>query len=181
MIKITPLTRGQQELIIKYLPWAENISKKYANYGKLKGLNIAELKSSAYVGLIVAAQKYNPERGKFMTFAFQYVKGQILRDINNVQVFENLDDSLNVVSEEQVTNNDEMWETLKNGIDTVLSQRERKIINLAHGINAEPLTFTEIARLMHLSKDKVMHIHKSSFNKLKKYARNNKLTKFNKG
>lgn len=156
---------------------ADNMAKKYLRIAKAKGITLDELKSSARYALCEAAQKFDETKGvKFQTYIYPYIKGQILRDINNIQVFENLDDCLNVVADEQVTNNDEMWETLKNGIDT-LTQRERKVIRWKHGIDSEPLTFTEIARKMHLSKDKVMSIHKVAYGKLRKYVNNNKFNK----
>lgn len=172
MIKITPLTRGQQELIIKYLPWSENIAKKYANYGKLKGLNMAELKSSAYVGLIIAAQKYNPESGKFMTYAYQYVKGQILRDINKVQVYEDIDDWTNVLHVCEDEDNYDSRDTLEVAIQN-LTPREKKVICLTYGLSGEPLDTQSIARVMHLSKKMVFDIRKHAMKKMKKNVFNN--------
>lgn len=171
------LNSNQKKLIINNMTFAENIARKYYKLGNSRGMSYDEMKSSAYFGLTEAAQKFDETKQvKFQTFAYNFIKGQILRDIN-IQVFENLQDCLNVVAEQQDINDDEMREIVRQAIDTVLTKRERKVIRWTYGIDCEPMTFTEISRQLHLSKDNVIRIHKSAFDKLKKYVNNNKFNK----
>lgn len=154
---------------------AENMAKKYLRIGKAKGISLGELKSSAYLALCEAAQKFTEAKQvKFSTFAYNFIKGQLLHDINSTQPHEELDDNIVEDVNDNYIDLEEKWEIVSRAIDTVLTQRERKVIRWKHGIDSEPLTFSEIARLMHLSKDKVMSIHKVAYGKLRKYVNNNK-------
>ena len=38
-----------------------------------------EMLSYAYEGLLIAIKRYNPEKGKFSTYAYQYIRGYILK------------------------------------------------------------------------------------------------------
>ena len=75
MIKKTPLTKTQQELIIKNLDWAENIAKKYTSIARQRGLSKEDVLSSGRWGLCMGAANYNSAKGKFTTYCYNYVRG----------------------------------------------------------------------------------------------------------
>lgn len=157
------------------MTFAENIARKYFKLGNSRGMSYDEMKSGAYFGLTEAAQKFDETKQvKFQTFAYNFIKGQLLHDINSTQPHEELDDNIVEDVNDNYVDLEEKWEIVSRTIDTVLTQRERKVIRWKHGIDSEPLTFTEIARKMHLSKDKVISIHKIAYGKLRKYVNNNK-------
>lgn len=62
------LTLEQNDLILKYLHFAEKLAKKYSQFRD------DELKSAAYVGLIDAAIKYNG-KSNFSTYARFRING----------------------------------------------------------------------------------------------------------
>jgi len=45
-------------------------------------LSIDDLKQEAWIGLLNACKNYNPEKGKFVTYAYFYIKGMVVRFIN---------------------------------------------------------------------------------------------------
>lgn len=169
MTKLKTLSREQQDLIIKNLDWAENIAKKYTLIAKNKGMSKDEVLSSAFFGLCEAAGKYNFEKGKFTTFSYTYVVGQILRDINKVRGYENLDDCENVLYNTDVEDSDERYVKVQNALEA-LSPREKKVVCWKFGMSEEPLDMLTIAKVMHLSPKKVKDIYKSAVKKMKQCA-----------
>jgi RNA polymerase sigma factor (sigma-70 family) len=66
-----------QQLVEQYIPFANKLA-----YKKKKGLpkfvDLEELKSAAYLGLVEAASRYNPDLGiKFTTFSYPRIFGAI--------------------------------------------------------------------------------------------------------
>jgi RNA polymerase sigma factor (sigma-70 family) len=80
------MTSVQQQLVLQYVPLANKLA-----YQKKRTLpnfiDIEELKSAAYLGLVEAASRYNPDFGvAFSTFAYPRVFGAIydyLRDLGH--------------------------------------------------------------------------------------------------
>jgi RNA polymerase sigma factor for flagellar operon FliA len=66
-----------QQLVEQYIPFANKLaSQKKRNLPKF--IDIEELKSAAYMGLVEAASRYNPDLGvKFTTFSYPRIFGAI--------------------------------------------------------------------------------------------------------
>lgn len=68
----------------KYFPMVENIAKKIS-YKKPGGLDLDDLISAGYLGLLQAIDRFDPTREiLFSTFAKQRVRGAILDEINSL-------------------------------------------------------------------------------------------------
>jgi len=77
-------TDKQNEIVLKFIPLAEKIAWDF-NKKTPQCVQIDELKSAAYLGLIVAANKYDPILGSFPTYARIKILGSIkdyLRELN---------------------------------------------------------------------------------------------------
>lgn len=69
-----PLTVTQRALALQYRPFAVKIAKEYG-----AGQDLLELISEAYIGLCIAASRFDPERGlKFPTYAVFWIRAMIL-------------------------------------------------------------------------------------------------------
>lgn len=53
---------------------------------KLQGLEIEDLLQVGYMALLIAADRYTPQKGKWSTFAYKYIKGYILNELNQSQM-----------------------------------------------------------------------------------------------
>jgi len=78
-----PLVR--EKLILANMGLLSNISYKYCI---ATGINIDEINSYGYEGLINAVDKYKLDNGKFSTFAISYIKGYILNGIAEMNGFD---------------------------------------------------------------------------------------------
>ena len=68
------LTAKQQDLVVKWAPWARQLAAKVAPY-----FSREERESQAYLGLCLAARRFNPDRGyHFTTYAYRFVSGRVL-------------------------------------------------------------------------------------------------------
>jgi RNA polymerase sigma-B factor len=64
------------ELIAGYRPVAQHIARKYAHRGE----NVDDLEQVAAIGLILAVDRFDPERGfDFLSFAVPTITGEVLR------------------------------------------------------------------------------------------------------
>ncbi|MFN8674589.1 MAG: sigma-70 family RNA polymerase sigma factor [Candidatus Sericytochromatia bacterium] len=76
--------KNNNQTIQKYMPLVRSIARKI--YSKLpKHYELDDLISDGVVGLLSAAERFDPERGvKFETFATYYVKGSILDNLPKI-------------------------------------------------------------------------------------------------
>jgi RNA polymerase sigma-B factor len=69
-------TRARDELIERYLPLARQLASRYRDRSE----PVADLIQVAYVGLVAAVDRWDPERGTaFSTFAVPTILGQVRR------------------------------------------------------------------------------------------------------
>ena len=69
-------TRLRDELIAGYRPVAQHIARKHAHRGE----NLDDLEQVASVGLILAVDRFEPDRGvDFLSFAVPTITGEVLR------------------------------------------------------------------------------------------------------
>lgn len=75
------LTRRRDELILTHLPLVKHVLGRLI--GELpKGVDVENLESAGILGLVEAANKYDPDRNaQFKTFAFLRVRGAILDEL----------------------------------------------------------------------------------------------------
>ena len=66
-------TQSANDLCLSYLPLAYKIASRY----RYKGVHIEDLRSAGVTGLVLAARKFNPDRGAFGSYAKHWIKGEI--------------------------------------------------------------------------------------------------------
>jgi RNA polymerase sigma-B factor len=73
-------TRGRDALIREYLPLARRLAARYRHTSE----SIEDLTQVAYVGLVLAADRFDPERGaSFTSFAIPTIVGELRRHIRD--------------------------------------------------------------------------------------------------
>jgi RNA polymerase primary sigma factor len=220
--------RAADKLVKANLRFVISVAKEYQN----QGIPLADLINEGNLGLIKAAQKFDPERGfRFISYAVWWVKQSIIQSLNDhartvrlpVNVTNNIaklkkdissfeqangrkpnegEMDLSILNQPFCTSlnetinedGDEMIETIEdNSFDrpdesfqkpsdllkselektlSVLSPREKTIIELYFGLNGTPLTLEEIGEDYGLTKERIRQIKEKALRKLRNKSQN---------
>ena len=181
------IQEGSQEALdtlVKYnLRFVITVAKKYRSK---TDVSFSDLISEGNIGLIKAAQKFDPTRNiKFSSYAVWWIKASINECIErykgnieynfvddyqmiNLAEKDNLYDNVNEEFEKKMNN----LQSRKSAIDDLikcLEERERKIIILFYGLgeSGKEMNLDEISKEMSLTKERVRQIKDSALVKLK--------------
>jgi RNA polymerase primary sigma factor len=183
---------AREELILSNQPLVFFIAKKY----HVPGLPLKDLVQEGNIGLMKAAETFDPAKGKFGTYAFWWIKAYILRAIEEswlvhvpswreepnrddkgdapvCQIVE-LDESATAPTEEDdgpfkaATENE--TKQVVQGMLSKLGPRERRIICLRFGIGngGKDHTIEEIGRSVGLPPERVRQILSKALTKMRK-------------
>lgn len=150
-------------------------------------LTTDDLISEGTIGLMKAAQKYDPERGKpFVTFAAPYIRQAIEHAISKLDTdtdVRSTDESLprgsrnnytllNVLEDKGSPRADAAVEqTLSDKMMAGLSrldERQQAVVKRYYGVDCERQTMMEIAQEMGLKRERVRQIRNTALRKLKR-------------
>ena len=176
------LTRD--ELVTKNMGYVITLARQYSN----ELLSTNDLINEGSIGLIKAAEKFDPSRGKpFVTFAAPYIRHSIEEAIRKVtgetpvlSTDENLPVGsnnnytlLNVLEDKDAPKADLVMEQaslsddLVRAID-VLNEREKAVVQGFFGIEGERKTMAEIGEELGLKRERVRQIRNQAVRKLRK-------------
>jgi len=221
-------SKAAEKLIKSNLRFVISVAKEYQN----QGIPLADLIAEGNVGLIKAAQKFDPDRGfRFISYAVWWIKQSIIQSLNDhartvrlpvnvtnniaklkkdISVFEqehgrrpiegemNLtalnqpfctslnetinedgDEIIDIIEDNSFIKPDEAMEKpnemLKNELEktlSILSTRERQIIELYFGLGGTPLTLEEIGEDYGLTKERIRQIKEKALRKLRNKSQN---------
>lgn len=221
-------SKAAEKLIKSNLRFVISVAKEYQN----QGLPLADLIAEGNVGLIKAAQKFDPERGfRFISYAVWWIKQSIIQSLNdnartvrlpvnvtnniaklkkdisafeqehgrkpiegemdltvlnqpfctslNETINEDGDEIIDIIEDNSFEKPDEVMERpnemLKSELEktlSVLSPRERQIIELYFGLNGTPLTLEEIGEDYDLTKERIRQIKEKALRKLRNKSKN---------
>ena len=154
-------------------------------------LSTDDLVSEGCIGLMKAAQKYDPSRGKpFVTFAAPFIRQSIeaaIARLDNDTDVRSTDESLPVGSRNNYTLLNVLEDTNAPKTDAVLEQsaltddmvramnvlneRQQAVVKRFYGIGAERQTLAEIATALELKRERVRQVRDQALRKLRKAAR----------
>jgi RNA polymerase sigma factor for flagellar operon FliA len=178
--------RSADELISEHLPLAKQIAARMKR--RYSWVNMDDLYSYSLLGLTMAANAYEPDRGvPFANFASQKAmfwaidemrKDNILRRRNAkntprfVSINDTPSDSEQIGLDVEDDHSDETLEELeaRDLCQTMLSHlrtQDRQLLTMYYG---QQLTFKEIARIFDISESSVCLRHKALIKKLRKLA-----------
>ncbi len=178
---------AKQILIEHNLRLVAHIIKKYSGCDK----DINDMISIGTIGLIKAINTFNPNSGnKLVTYASRCIDNEILMFFRNekkknreVSLYEPIgtDKEGNVISivdivtleDEDIVEKDDLYnkiKALREGLTTVLNEREKVIIQKRYGIiDGVETTQRELAKDMNISRSYVSRIEKRALQKLRKH------------
>lgn len=178
---------AKQILIEHNLRLVAHIIKKYSGCDK----DINDMISIGTIGLIKAINTFNPNSGnKLVTYASRCIDNEILMFFRNekkknreVSLYEPIgtDKEGNVISivdivtleDEDIIEKDDLYnriKALREGLATVLNEREKVIIQKRYGIiDGVEITQRELAKDMNISRSYVSRIEKRALQKLRKH------------
>ncbi len=178
---------AQDKLITENMGYVVTLARQY----KSDILTSDDLVNEGVIGMVKAARKYDPSRGKpFVTFAAPYIRKSIEDAIKGVETQSDIrstDESLPVGSRNNYTLLNVLEDKNAAKVDAVveedtlsedllcfknqLSDREQSVITFYYGIGYERQTMAEIGELLGLKRERVRQIRNSALRKLQKAAR----------
>ncbi len=172
------------ELTSANLRYVVKVAKQYTG----KGVALEDLISEGNIGMMKAAEKFDPARGKrFVTFAAPFIRKSIEEAIdkqegssqpisvdepiplgsqNNYSLLNVLEDK-DAPRADQHTEQEALVLELQKVID-VLDEREKTVIKHLFGIGCDHLTMAEIATTMDIKRERVRQIRDKAVRKLRK-------------
>jgi len=156
----------------------------FANNYQVSRMEFEDIVQEAYLGLIDAAELFDPERGtKFSTYAGWHILKRIMDAVHNrnemvrtprrrpSHICGSLDDSANAIPDERLNaaeqyDADERTHAVHNLIKE-LPAREAIVIRLRHGVNTEKLTLRKVADILGVTPERVRQIQNSGEEKLR--------------
>lgn len=177
-------TEARNVLVEHNLRLVAHIIKKY--YTQCEDMD--DLISIGTIGLIKGINTYKPEKGvRLATYASRCCENEILmyfrsqkKTAGDISLSDALDTDaegnslslLDIISHDEDLSekigNDEICEKLRQCIETTLSAREKRIIELRYGLNNTlPKTQREVSQICNISRSYVSRIEKKALQKLK--------------
>ena len=178
---------NKEELITQNMGYVVTLARQY----KSDILSIDDLVSEGSIGLMKAAEKYDPERGKpFVTFAAPYIRSSIETAISRLETATDIrstDESLPVGSRNNYTllnvledvnaekadaivEEDTLNDDLLACVD-VLNDREHEVVSRYYGLKGWRQTMAEIAEDMGLKRERVRQERDKAVRKLRKASK----------
>lgn len=170
-----PLNDTQRQLVVNHAALARNLSHRYAEQGRSRGITVGDLEQEACMGLCVAAQQFDGRQGaSFQTYAYAWCRKFILTAIGSAPDTATGDAEL---LEGQPDDDAEPGELLHEAhqlrvrqLLSVLQPIERRVVCLRFGIKprrpAKPLDFTQVALKLHLNPTRVRHLYDQALLKM---------------
>lgn len=175
---------SQNDLVVNNMGFVHWVAKKYMKY-----LEYDELISAGYWGLVQAAQRYNERKGRFTTYAYWWVRKEMLEAIRNMSpVYIPSHRAADLRPTQLVFDADDIWwsrltdqghlavavlemldeqRQLHDSLDC-LDDRQKEVIKWRFGLEGrEPETLEEVGRRFDLSRERIRQIEGQALGKLR--------------
>jgi RNA polymerase primary sigma factor len=181
------MTKEQEKLVTDNMGYVITLARQY----KSDVLSTDDLISEGSIGMMKAAEKFDPARGKaFVTFAAPYIRRSIETAISRLEISADVrstDESLpvgsrnnytllNVLEDKNAEKADAIVEedTLNDDLIAcidVLNEREREVVSRYYGLKGWRQTMAEIGEDMDLKRERVRQERDKAVRKLRKAAK----------
>ena len=156
----------------------------FANNYQVSRMEFEDIVQEAYLGLIDAAELFDPTRGtKFSTYAGWHILKRIMDAVHNrnemvrtprrrpSHVCNSLDESANAIPDHRMGPDEELDANARtdevHDLIKELPPREAIVIRLRHGVNTEKLTLRKVADILGVTPERVRQIQNSGEEKLR--------------
>ena len=176
--------KQRDELVSKNMGYVVTLARQYS----CELLSTDDLVSEGSIGMIKAAEKFDPSRGKpFVTFAAPYIRHSIeeaIRKVTGEVPVLSTDESLpvgsrnnytllNVLEDKDAPKVDQSVEQNALSDDllkaiVVLNEREQAVIKAFFGVDEERKTMAEIGMALGLKRERVRQIREKALRKMRK-------------
>ena len=163
------------KLVRANLRFVVSVASQYQN----QGLSLPDLINEGNMGLIRAAEKFDEKRGfKFISYAVWWIRERILHAIAEEQRHASREPHDSLPSPDSlIASSGLSGETISaetNHVLSLLSEREKIIIERSFGINGQPeMTLEEIGESLGLNRERVRQIREKAIRKLRAMGINN--------
>lgn len=176
---MTPAEKKRNELVEKNM----GLATHFASHFQASRMEYEDMVQEAYLGLIDAAERFDPDRGtKFSTYARWHIMKRIMDAIHNrneivrtprrrpSHICGSLDEAVEMedgtphVSD--LMDERDMVEAVRKCIKD-LPSREAIVIRLRHGVNTPRMTLAKIGAILDVSPERVRQIQSSAEEKLR--------------
>lgn len=157
---------------------------------KTSSIDIEDLEQEGYIGLIIAAQRYdlnNPKKAKFITYAVHWIYQKMhrfitYRNTNNEislntpikSIADKPVELMDTITDDNCYENIEdklFHEQLRKELEEVMNEyntlKEKEILKLRYGWDAECMTFQAIGNLLEIPKEAVRYNEERALRKLR--------------
>lgn len=169
---LAPLTADQQQLVMKHVPWAMNMGRKYAALGRLKEVPCEDLQQEACYGLCKAAQRFVAGQADFKTYAFLWCKKYILLALNDRPFMDKEDVEASASGLPEELYRAEIDKQVQQLL-ALLTDRERTIVCAVFGVGCQELSFGQIAEKMGLTSRRVHTLYEKAMTRMEFHAFDN--------
>ena len=180
-------TTDRNELVTQNMGYVVTLARQYNS----DILSVNDLVNEGCIGMMKAAEKYDPSRGKpFVTFAAPYVRHSIEEAItrttgqapvlstdeslpigsnNNYTLLNVLEDKGAPKADATIEEN-ELSDDLAHAVN-LLDERQHAVIKRLYGIDCQRMTMAEAATELGLTRERVRQIRNKALRKLHKVKR----------
>ncbi len=170
---MTPLTEAQQKLVEDNYWMAKHVALNlYQKMCWKAGMTIDERTAEAAAGLVLAAQRYDPQKGKFSSYSYYWAKQRLfrgayerLRQLNSCVLESDLDEPMPEEMDYRSLRMGGEFNELKNELESVvevlptLPPRLHHILCLRYGIKCEQMdTLEEIGKEIGVSRERIRQL-----------------------
>jgi RNA polymerase sigma factor (sigma-70 family) len=178
--KLTPAQEKRNKLVEANI----GLSTHFADQFQASRMEYADLVQEAHMGLIDAAEKFDPDRGtKFSTYARWHIMKRIMDAIHNRNEIirtprrrpshfcSSLDEAQVAEMPDGAPHASEQMdeEAMVNAVRECIKElpsREGIVIRLRRGINTDPMTLSKVGDILGVTAERVRQIQKSGEEKL---------------
>ena len=176
---MTPAEEARNKLVTSNM----GLATHFASHYQASRMEYEDMVQEAYLGLIDAAERFDPNRGtKFSTYARWHIMKRIMDAIHNrnemvrtprrrpSHVCGSLDEDVDIEDEtphvSELMDERDMVEAVRKCIKE-LPSREAIVIRLRHGVNTPRMTLAKIGAILDVSPERVRQIQSSGEEKLR--------------
>lgn len=177
--KLTPQQKARNELVEANL----GLATHFANHFQASRMEYEDLVQEAHMGLMDAAERYDPRRGtKFSTYARWHIVKRVMDAIHTRNeivrtprrrpslICGSLENAFDIADPApdagEVLDEAEMVDAVRAGIK-LLPSREAIVIRMRRGVNTHAMTLREVGDILAVTPERVRQIQNSGEEKLR--------------